>query len=64
MDFIILIVLMLTGLLFELALIFGTIYGIVVCFKKKWYFGLIGLIFPIFALVVGVAKLFKKDLLS
>jgi hypothetical protein len=41
------------------------IYGIYLCFLKKWYLGAVGLIVPGFALVIGAAKLFfKKDLLA
>jgi uncharacterized membrane protein YjjP (DUF1212 family) len=41
------------------------IYGIYVCFLKKWYFGAVALFVPGFALIVGAAKLFfKKDLLA
>lgn len=39
-------------------------YGLYKCFKKKWYIGLAGLVVPMFALVVGTAALFDKDLLK
>lgn len=42
-----------------------TIYGIVLCFQKTWYFGLIGLVVPAFATVIGAAQfIFKADLLK
>jgi hypothetical protein len=41
------------------------IYGLILCFKKKWYVGLAGLVFPLFALLVGISQaIFKKDLLA
>jgi len=41
------------------------IYGIYICFLKKWYLGAVALLVPGFALVIGAAKLFfKKDLLA
>lgn len=41
------------------------IYGIVHCFKKKWYLGAAALLIPGFAWVIAIAKLvFKKDLLE
>lgn len=41
------------------------IYGMVICFKKKWHFGIMSLLVPWFAIIVGGAKyLFKKDLLK
>lgn len=41
------------------------IYGIYLCFKKKWYVGVAGLLVPWFAFVIGTAKyFFKKDLLA
>lgn len=41
------------------------IYGIVLSFTKKWYFGVIALLVPWFAVIVGGAKYFaKKDLLK
>ena len=49
---------------FCLGLITIQIVGVVVCFQKKWYVGLAGLVFPIFSLVVGAAKLLGKDLLK
>lgn len=41
-----------------------TVYGIYICFKKSWALGLAGILVPGFAFVVGVAKLFKKDVLA
>lgn len=41
-----------------------TVYGIYLSFKKKWYFGVIGLAIPVFGFIVGLGKLFKKDLLK
>jgi len=50
---------------FCLALFALKIYGAVVAFKKKWYFGLMALVVPFFGEIVGVAKLvFKKDILE
>ena len=40
------------------------IYGTYLCFVKKWYMGVVALIVPAFAMVVGVFKLFKKDILK
>jgi hypothetical protein len=41
------------------------IYGVVIAFRKKWYFGVLALIVPFFADIIAVAKLvFKKDLLA
>lgn len=41
------------------------LYGIYLCFSKKWYLGAVALVVPLFAEVIGAAKLFfKKDLLS
>lgn len=40
------------------------IYGMYIAFTKKWYLGAVALIVPGFALVVGLFKLFKKDILS
>lgn len=47
-----------------LAIFCVQIYGTYVSFCKKWYIGLAALVFPGFAVVVGAAKLFKKDLLK
>lgn len=44
---------------------FLNIYGIIASFKAKWYIGLVSLLVPAFAFVVGTAKfVFKKDLLN
>lgn len=41
------------------------IYGAVLGFRKKWYFGLMALMVPFFGEIVALAKLiFKKDLLK
>jgi hypothetical protein len=41
------------------------IYGMYICFCKKWYLGAVALLVPGFALVIGAAKVFfKKDLLA
>ena len=41
------------------------VYGIYICFVKKWYMGAVALIVPGFALVVGAFKFFgKRDILS
>lgn len=52
--------------LFVINFTFGvSIYGVVLSFKKVWYVGLAALVFPLFGLTVGIAKLiFKKDLLN
>lgn len=39
-------------------------YGLYKCFKKRWYIGLAGLVVPLFALIVGTAALFNKDILK
>lgn len=41
------------------------IYGIYLAFNKKWYLGVLALIFSGFGVVLGGAKLFfKEDLLK
>lgn len=55
--------------LLTLALLWGaslavSIYGIYTAFLKKWYIGVAALLVPGFAMVVGIAKLFKKDILK
>jgi hypothetical protein len=40
------------------------VYGIYLGFQKAWYFGVICILFPPFALVVGLLKFFKKDVLK
>jgi hypothetical protein len=41
------------------------VYGLYLCFRKKWYLGLAGLVIPSFATIIGAADLFfKKDLLA
>lgn len=63
---------MLTDLLALLAMtsvlvgfLYFQIVGIIVGFKKAWYIGLIALLVPIFALVIGVAKkVFGTDILN
>lgn len=41
------------------------LYGIYLCFIKKWYLGAVALFVPFFAEVIGAAKFFfKKDLLG
>ena len=52
-----------------LALLWGIstlihVYGIYVSFLKKWYLGAAALLIPGFALVVGLFKIFKKDILT
>ena len=50
------------ALVFSLIVLFCL--GTYTCFSKKWYFGLIALLVPAFAVVVSIAKLFNKDLLN
>ena len=51
--------------LFQLALLGVTVYGIYLSFLKHWGLGLISILVPGFALVVGGAKLLlKKELLA
>lgn len=57
------------GFLFTLAVttsaIITQLYGMYLCFKKKWYVGAASLFIPGLALVIGGFKLFfKKDLLN
>jgi lysylphosphatidylglycerol synthetase-like protein (DUF2156 family) len=41
------------------------VYGIVLSFRKAWYIGLISILVPFFALIVGAAKLFfRTDILE
>lgn len=40
------------------------ICGIVVSFQKKWYLGFAAIVCPPFAFAVGIAKVFKKDILK
>ncbi len=40
------------------------VYGVLVSFSKKWYFGLLSLLIPGFAMVVGGAKVLGKDILK
>jgi hypothetical protein len=41
------------------------IYGAVLGFRKKWYIGLLALVFGQFGLILGAAKFFfKTDLLK
>lgn len=55
-------------LLATLAVVVGMfglwVYGIVLCFQKKWYVGLAALSVPLFAQVIAVGKLCGKDLLK
>lgn len=40
-------------------------YGIILCFRKKWYIGLASIVVPLFATVIGGTKLlFKRDILG
>jgi hypothetical protein len=42
-----------------------SVYGMILSFKKKWYIGLAAIVVPLFAFVIGTAKVvFKKDLLK
>jgi hypothetical protein len=58
---------MIVGLI--LVLLFGffliaNLYGVILCFKAKWYIGVASLLVPGFATIVGTAKLiFRKNLL-
>jgi len=57
--------LMLLIAVFLLTFLALKLYGIILCFKKKWYFGVIALCVPLFGEIVGVARFFfKKDLLK
>ncbi len=48
-----------------LALFAMKIYGAVLGFRKKWYFGLMALTIPFFAEILVIAKvIFKKDILE
>ena len=41
------------------------IYGVVLCFRKKWYIGCAAIVVPLFPEIVAGAKLLlKKDLLK
>lgn len=49
----------------SLAIFLLHVYGIILSFKKTWYFGVIALLVPWFAVIVGAAKFFfKKNLLK
>ena len=40
-------------------------YGIILCFRRKWYIGLASIVVPLFATIIGGARLFfKRDLLG
>jgi hypothetical protein len=51
-------------LLLWLASLSIQIYGMYTCFVKKWYLGAVALLVPGFAFVVGLFKLFKRDILA
>lgn len=49
----------------SLFILYLHIYGIVLGFKRRWYFGVVALMVPWFAVIVAGAKFFfKKDLLK
>lgn len=57
--------LLLLVLLFSLTWVALRTYGIILCFEKKWYIGVVAILVPFFGEIVAVAKLaFKKDLLT
>lgn len=53
----------LLALLFILSML-TQVYGLYVSFCKKWYFGVAALLVPGFAFIVGIFKIFKKDILA
>lgn len=56
--------LLLAVLVLSLAVMALKVYGIVLCFKAKWYIGVVAILVPFFAEIIAIAKLaFKKDLL-
>lgn len=51
--------------LLTIALLAIKIYGVVLGFKSKWYFGVLALVVPFFAEIITISKLLlKKDLLE
>lgn len=52
-------------MLLMLAMVYFHIVGLIASFQKAWYIGLIALLVPAFAVVVGIAKsVFKTNFLN
>ena len=64
MSLLISVLIVIATLISLLAWILITIYGIYLCFCKKWYIGIAALLVPGFATIVGWFKFFKKDILQ
>lgn len=65
MDVVYAVLFLLSLLLFSIGMFSIHIYGVYLGFKKKWYFGLMGLTIPWFSTIIAISKIFfKKDLLE